>query len=79
MSLYNRAKTKIRVGSGLSEEFWVQVGLHQGSELSPLLFAIPVNEILEYAKENLINEIVFADDLITMSEGMEDVREKFSK
>ena len=38
MSLYEGAETKVRVGSGLSEEFSVKVGVHQRSVLSPLLF-----------------------------------------
>ena len=42
MSLYNGAKTQVRVGSAYSEEFEVKVGVHQGSVLSPLLFAIVV-------------------------------------
>ena len=33
MSLYYGAKTKVRVGSELSEKFLVQVGVHQGSVL----------------------------------------------
>ena len=40
MSLYDGAKTRVRVGFAYSEEFEVKVDVHQGSELSPLLFAI---------------------------------------
>ena len=40
MSLYEDSRPKGRVGSGLSEEFGVRVGVHQGSVLSPLIFAI---------------------------------------
>ena len=35
MSLYKGARTRVRVGSELSEEFEVRVGVHQGSVLSP--------------------------------------------
>ena len=42
MSLYGGSKTKVRVGSGLSEEFRVRVGVHQGSVISPLIFAIQI-------------------------------------
>ena len=45
MSLYHGAKTKVRVGSELSQEFLVQDGVHQGFVLSPLLFAIAVDVI----------------------------------
>ena len=38
MSLYERAKTKGRVDSELSEEFEVKVGPHHGSVLLPFVF-----------------------------------------
>ena len=37
MAMYDEARTSVRTGSGNSESFWVKVGLHQGSVLSPLL------------------------------------------
>ena len=37
MSLYDGAKTRVRVGSAYSEEFEVKAGVHQGSVMSPLL------------------------------------------
>ena len=62
MSLYHGAKTKVREGSELSQEFLVQVGVHQGYVLSsPLVFAITVDVISENAREGLINEILYAD------------------
>ena len=67
------------MGSELSQEFSVQVGVHQGSMLSPLLFAIVVDVISENAKEGLINEVLYADDLVLMSESMKNLKEKFLK
>ena len=40
MSLYCGAKMQVRVGSELYEEFLVQVGVHPGFVMSPLLFLI---------------------------------------
>ena len=77
MSLYHETKTKVRVGSELLEEFLVQVGVHQGSMLTPLLFAIALDVILENAREGLINEILYEDDLVLMSESLENLKEKF--
>ena len=67
------------MGSKLSQEFLVQVGVEQGSVLSPLLFAIAVNVITENAREGLMNEILWADDLVLMSEGIENLKKKFLK
>ena len=39
MALYTEACTVVRTDAGLSKSFEVKVGLHQGSVLSPLLFA----------------------------------------
>ena len=63
----------------LSVEFLLQVGVHLGSVLLPLLFAIAVNIISENAREGLLNEILYADDLILMSKSVENLKEKFLK
>ena len=78
MSLYDGAKTRVRVGSTYSEEFEVKVGVHQRSVLSPLLFAIVVDVITENARRGVVDELVFADNLVFMSETMEDLKERFS-
>ena len=77
MSLYDGAKTRVRVGSAYSEEFEVKVDVHQGSVLSPLLFAIVVDVITENARRVVVNELLYADDLVVMSEDMEDFKERF--
>ena len=48
----------------LSEEFEVKVGVHQGSALSPLLFAIVVTESV---RSGSMSEMLYADDLILTS------------
>ena len=70
MGLYHRANTKARVGSVLSEELLIQVGVHQGFALSPLRFAIAVDVITEIAREELMNEILCTDNLVLMNESM---------
>ena len=62
MSLYYDAEKKVRVGSELSEESLVQLDAHQGSVLSPLLFAITVDVITENARKGLMNYILYGDD-----------------
>ena len=67
MSLYHGAQTKVQVGYESSEGFLVQVGVHHGSALSPLFFVIAVDVISKNAREGLINEIWYVDDLVLMS------------
>ena len=79
MSLYEGAETNVRVGSGLSEEFSVKVGVHQGSVLSPLLLAMVIDEETENARKGWMKQILYADDLVLMGEIMEELREKFDE
>ena len=79
MSLYEGAKTRVRVGLELSEEFEVKVGVHQGSACSPLLFAIVVDVITESVRNGLMSEMLYADDLVLTSKTMEGLNEKFWK
>ena len=79
MSLHECSRTKVGLRSGTSEEFWVRVGVHQGSVLSPLIFAIVVDVVTEHAIEGFLNEILYADDLVLMSESLDELREKFQR
>ena len=45
--------------------------------LSPLLFAIVVDFVTESARRGLVNESLYADNLVLMSETMKELREKF--
>ena len=78
MSLYHGAKTKDWVGSKLSEEFLLQVGVHQGSVLSPLPFcACSGRNLFANAREGLMNKILYADDFVLISESIKNLNEKF--
>ena len=71
MSVYDGVKTR-EWGSAYSEEFKVKVGVHQGSVLSPLMLAIVVDVITENARRGVVNELLYAGDLVLMSKTMED-------
>jgi len=79
MRLYDGAQTKIKVGNVMSDGFSVGVGVHQGSVLSPLLFAIVMDSISEDVREGLLFEILYADDLVLMADSMEELRTKFDR
>ena len=79
MSLYERAETKVRVESGVSEDISVKVGVHQGSVLSRLLFAILIDKVTKNARKGWMKQILYADDLVLMGETMEELRENFDE
>ena len=79
MSLYESSKTKVKVVSEFSKKFSVAVGVHQKSVLSPLSFAIVVDIVTENTRKDLMKEVLYADDLVLMSETMEGLKERFIK
>ena len=66
MTLYTEACTVVRTYAGLSESFEVKVGLHQGSVLSPLLFAAVMDVVSNEARSGLSSDFLYADDLVIM-------------
>ena len=77
MSLYEGAKTRVRVDSELSEEFEVNVGMHQVSVLSPFLSAMVTDVVIEFAREGVLSVLLNADDLVLVSETIKGLRNKF--
>ena len=77
MSLYKGAGTNVKVGINFSDEFEINVGVHHGSVLSPLLFAIVVIVVTNEIKEGMLQEILYADDIVLIEESMEELQETF--
>ena len=71
IALYTEACTVVRTDAGLSESFEVKVALHQGSVLSPLLFAAVMDVVSSEARSGLPSELLYADDLVIMAPTME--------
>ena len=59
------------------KNFLVQVGVHQGSVLLPLLFAIALDLITKKARKYLMNKILYADGLVLMSKSVKKLKENF--
>ena len=62
--MYDGATTAVRSALGLTEEFKVGVGLHQGSALSPFLFAIIMDKLTEDIRKDAPWDMLFADDIV---------------
>ena len=78
MMLYVGARTVVRTCAGDSASFEVNVGVHQGSVLSPLLFAIVMDVVTEEARGGLPWEILYADDLVIMADSREQLADKMA-
>lgn len=69
MDMYEGAVTKVRCPAGVTEEFQITVGVHQGSVLSPLLFIAVLDYLLEgKVTDNKVQQLFFADDGAIISE-----------
>ncbi|KAK3571518.1 hypothetical protein QTP86_012862 [Hemibagrus guttatus] len=77
--MYERSRTVVRCGVGQTEEFKVEVGLHQGSALSPFLFAIVMDQLSEEVRQESLWTMMFADDIVICSESREQVEENLER
>ena len=67
--MYKGTKGRVLFGSGMSEEFSMNIGLRQGSSCSPLMFIMVMG--LEDRKVSLrgsIGRMLYADDLAVVVE-----------
>lgn len=68
--IYHQSRKQVRCTSGVSSEFLVQYGVHQGSVLSPLLFIIIINHLTKSLMNNLLKTLLFADDIALISDDL---------
>ncbi|XP_070052577.1 secreted RxLR effector protein 78-like [Nicotiana tomentosiformis] len=61
--MYDGANTRVRTVGGDSEHFSVVMGLHQGSALSPFLFALVMNAPTHYIQGKVPWCMLFDDDM----------------
>ncbi|KAK3524373.1 hypothetical protein QTP70_028021, partial [Hemibagrus guttatus] len=77
--MYERSRTVVRCAVGQTEEFNVEVGLHQGSALSPFLFVIVMDQLSEEVRQESPWTMMFADDIVICSESREQVEENLER
>ena len=78
-SMYDGATTAVKLQGGESKEFEVQVGVHQGSVLSPLLFVIVLEALSKEFRGGLPWELLYADDLALMAGSRVELMEKIKR
>ncbi|KAK3520883.1 hypothetical protein QTP86_010611 [Hemibagrus guttatus] len=75
--MYERSRTVVKCAVGQTEEFKVEVGLHQA--LSPFLFAIVMDQLSEEVRQESPWTKMFADDIVICSESREQVEDHLER
>ena len=73
ISMYTGAKTVKRTVYGNSNGFEVNVGMHQGLALSPLLFVMVMEALSREFRVALQWKLLYADDLVVTAETQDDL------
>ena len=66
-------KTAVRTPVVVTESFEFKVGLHQGSVLSPFLFAMILDRLTEDIRQELPWNMLFADDIVLCCKSRDEV------
>ncbi|XP_075104548.1 uncharacterized protein LOC142178594 [Nicotiana tabacum] len=66
--MYEGAKTRVRTVEGDSDHFSVEMGLHQGSGLSPFLFALELDVLTRHIQGEVPWCMLFDDDIVLIDE-----------
>ena len=73
--MYQGCKTVVRSAAGESNSFEVEVGLHQGSALSPYLFLLLMDVLTQDVRKDVPGSMMFADDIALCGDDETDMTE----
>ena len=85
--MYSKVKSCVRANDGLTEFFPYNKGLRQGCLLSPLLFALTLNDLNNFLLKQStgitvwdiqICAMLYADDLILLAESEHDLQKQMN-
>ena len=62
----------------LKKKAKVKVGVHQGSILSPLLFALVMDEVTKDIREGVVKKMLYADDLVLVGDNWKEVEFRYT-
>ena len=65
-NMHEESETVVRCAIGTTENFKVKVGLHQGTALSPFLFSVIMDRLMDEVRREPTWTILFADDMILL-------------
>jgi hypothetical protein len=74
--MYDNVVTSVRTSDGDTNDFSINIGLHQGSTLSPYLFVLVMDEVTRDIQDGIPWCILFADDVVLVDESRTGVDQK---
>jgi hypothetical protein len=74
--MHDNVVTSVRTSDGDTNDFSINIGLHQGSALSPYLFALVMDEVTRDIQGGIPWCIIFANDMILVDESRMGVDQK---
>src|SRR6185437_5732162 len=74
--MYNNVMTRVRRNDGDTSDFPINIELHQGSALSPYLFALVMDEVTRDIQGDIPWCMLFADDVVLVDESQARVNRK---
>jgi hypothetical protein len=74
--MYDNVVTSVRTSDGDTNDFSINIGLHQGSTLSSYLFTLVMYEVTRDIQGGIPCCMLFADDVILMDESRTGVDQK---
>jgi hypothetical protein len=66
--MYDNVVTSVRTSDGDTNDFPINIGLHQGSVLSPYLFTLVMDEVTRDIQGGIPWCMLFADDVVLVDE-----------
>jgi hypothetical protein len=66
--MYDNIVTSVRTSNGDTNDFLINIGLHQGSALNPYLFALVMDEITRDIQCGITWCMLFADDVVLVND-----------
>jgi hypothetical protein len=74
--MYDNVVTSVKRSDGDTNDFPINIGLHQESALSPYLFALVMDEIIRDIQGGIPWCMLFADDVVLVDESRMGVNQK---
>jgi hypothetical protein len=75
-NMYDNVVTSVRTSDGDTNDFSINIVLHQGSALSPYLFALVMDEVTRDIQGGIPWCMLFADDVVLVDESRTGVDQK---